>query len=236
MARMSSPVKGYVSSEYGTRAGTLHAGIDIATGGKPGPVHATFAGTVEKIVRGRKHGDRSRSNELAPYRTGNGLIIRNPDGERQLYGHVAVDAGIKVGATVQVGTRLGVTDLSGNTSGHHIHYEEWTKAGTPRNPRASFSAFGLTPGQAPVKASSSAPAPAARTTLKRGMSGEDVKNLQRALNRFKATPDKRWPGGDLLVDGQYGSYTEARIKDLQRRNGLYVDGIAGPKTRKFLGL
>jgi len=162
-ARMSSPAKGYVSSGYGPRGSSFHAGVDIATGGKPGSVYTTFAGTVEKVVRGRRHGDRSSTNMLAPGRTGNGLIVRNADGERQLYGHVDVFASIKVGDRVAVGELVGVTDLSGNTTGYHVHYEEWTRSGATRDPMVSFRAFGVTPGASPAAAYPVTPLPAAPT-------------------------------------------------------------------------
>lgn len=147
MPRMTSPVRGYVSQEY--KPGK-HLGMDIATGGKPGAVHATFAGVVERIVTGRKHGNRV-GDAYAPARTGNYVVVRNPDGERQLYNHTQALATLRVGQHVDVGTRLGTTDLSGNTTGHHCHYEEWRANGATRNPRASFNAFGVTPGSTPAK-------------------------------------------------------------------------------------
>lgn len=237
MVRMSSPVKGYVSQNYRAR---VHAGIDIATGGKSAPVHASFAGTIDRIVTGRPHGNRT-TDSYAPDRTGNYIAVRNPDGERQLYNHTAALPGLRRGQSVAVGQQIGVTDLSGNTTGHHLHYEEWTASGATRDPLVSFRAFNVTPGATPVKGS--APTPAVRTTLRRGMHGDDVADLQRALNKYKATPDRRWPNGDLRVDGDYGSYTQARVTDWQQRNhgGLYprtarVDGVAGPVTLRALDL
>ncbi len=79
-------------------------------------------------------------------------------------------------------------------------------------------------------------APKAPAVLKRGSKGARVKALQERLNAFKWTPDLRWPKGKIKVDGVYGAITEARVKDVQRRNGLVVDGIAGPVTLKFLGV
>lgn len=148
MLRMSSPVTGRVSQEFKPR---VHLGIDIATRGKPGPVYATFAGVVERIVKSRKPGNRA-TDSYAPDRTGNYIAVRNPDGERQLYNHTQALATLRVGDPVVVGQRLGTTDRSGNTTGHHLHYEEWTAAGYARDPRASFRAFGVTPGAKPTKA------------------------------------------------------------------------------------
>ena len=61
----------------------------------------------------------------------------------------------------------------------------------------------------------------AYSTISYGSSGSDVKKLQQALN------DK---GYSLQVDGQFGSKTQAAVKDYQKKNGLQVDGIVGEKT------
>lgn len=42
--------------------------------------------------------------------------------------------------------------------------------------------------------------------------------------------------GNLKVDNQDGPKTIAAVKEFQRRAGLSVDGIAGPATRRALGL
>lgn len=59
--------------------------------------------------------------------------------------------------------------------------------------------------------------------------GDDVKALQRVLNRW-------YPWLRLAEDGVYGPATEAGVRELQRRAGIGVDGIAGPQTRRVLGL
>ncbi|WEO73795.1 peptidoglycan-binding protein [Agrobacterium vitis] len=62
--------------------------------------------------------------------------------------------------------------------------------------------------------------------LVRGMSGDAVEWLQRALQAS---------GYYLLsIDGQFGAGTEAALKAFQRANGLTVDGIAGRDTRAAL--
>jgi putative chitinase len=62
--------------------------------------------------------------------------------------------------------------------------------------------------------------------LVRGMSGEVVERLQRALQAA---------GYYLLsIDSQFGSGTELAIKTFQRANGLTVDGIVGERTATAL--
>lgn len=66
-------------------------------------------------------------------------------------------------------------------------------------------------------------------TVKLWDSGSDVKDLQRVLNkwypRLKA----------LKVDGYYGPRTESRVKHLQNKAKIKVDGITGPVTWRTLG-
>jgi hypothetical protein len=64
-------------------------------------------------------------------------------------------------------------------------------------------------------------------TLRRGDEGEDVRILQRALNRA---------GFKLQEDGRYGRGTASAVRDFQAKSGLKRDGTAGPETlRKLLG-
>ena len=54
----------------------------------------------------------------------------------------------------------------------------------------------------------------------------DIKNLQTLLNK---------QGNKLSVDGIIGNATLSAIKNVQKKNGLKVDGIAGVNTIKILG-
>ena len=60
--------------------------------------------------------------------------------------------------------------------------------------------------------------------LKRGCTGEDVRELQKALIRlgFDCGPDG--------ADGEFGKSTEAAVKSFQTMAGLAVDGKFGPAT------
>jgi len=72
------------------------------------------------------------------------------------------------------------------------------------------------------------PAPTAETarTLKKGMSGEDVKKLQQALIDLGYLNDK--------ADGAFGSNTHSAVVMFQAVNGLSADGLAGVKTQDVL--
>jgi hypothetical protein len=58
--------------------------------------------------------------------------------------------------------------------------------------------------------------------LKKGMyNNPDVRTLQKELNNH---------GGDLKVDGDFGSLTEKAVKSFQKKMKIKVDGIVGPVT------
>jgi peptidoglycan hydrolase-like protein with peptidoglycan-binding domain len=65
-------------------------------------------------------------------------------------------------------------------------------------------------------------ASAASKSLKKGMRGKRVRQLQRALG--------------IPADGIFGKGTKRAVKRYQRRHGLFVDGIAGPQTLAALGV
>ena len=63
---------------------------------------------------------------------------------------------------------------------------------------------------------------------KYGSRGEEVRQIQTKL--------KRWGYYNGNIDGIYGSQTLEAVKYFQRKNGLTVDGIAGPATLKTMGI
>lgn len=65
-------------------------------------------------------------------------------------------------------------------------------------------------------------------TYQRGSSGGTVKEIQTKL--------KNWGYYSGAIDGVYGSRTEAAVRHFQEKNGLSVDGKAGPKTLAALGI
>lgn len=65
-------------------------------------------------------------------------------------------------------------------------------------------------------------------TLKQGSSGVEVAQLQARLQALGFNP------GEL--NGDFGAGTEAAVRAYQQSEGLLVDGAAGPRTKKALGL
>lgn len=63
---------------------------------------------------------------------------------------------------------------------------------------------------------------------KYGSRGNEVTQIQTKL--------KRWGYYKGNIDGIYGSQTLEAVKYFQRKNGLTVDGIAGPATLKAMGI
>ena len=63
----------------------------------------------------------------------------------------------------------------------------------------------------------SATSEAASRTLRRGMKGDDVARMQKALG--------------VAADGDFGPSTLSVVKKWQRANGLEPDGIVGPRTQ-----
>ena len=63
---------------------------------------------------------------------------------------------------------------------------------------------------------------------KYGSRGNEVIQIQTKL--------KRWGYYNGNIDGIYGSGTLAAVKWFQRKNGLTVDGIAGPATLRAMGI
>jgi murein DD-endopeptidase MepM/ murein hydrolase activator NlpD len=112
------PSKGTVTSEYGSRWGRLHAGIDIAapTGT---PIWAAKAGTV--VVAGSQGG------------YGNTVVVDHGGGMTTLYGHQSRIAA-RTGQQVSQGQLIGYVGNTGNSTGPHLHFET-RYGGSARNPR-----------------------------------------------------------------------------------------------------
>lgn len=233
---MANPAVGRVTSEYGWRGAIsasigrmLHAGIDIANAVGT-PVRAAFAGTVVGAGWGIVGG-----------RTGNGVLIQNPDGESQYYGHldtISVRKGDKVGLGEQIGT-MGAT---GNVTGPHLHFEVWDTHGRPMNPRIAFNSHKVTPGVHNLTAQSvgagvgsgakdktTAPVRVRKAYYTRRIDGEAGPFTIRALQLFLADRGMY----ERVIDGKLGTYTWAGLQEYLTVDRFYtrrVDGDPGQYT------
>lgn len=68
---------------------------------------------------------------------------------------------------------------------------------------------------------------AAEPTLRKGSTGSEVKKLQKNLNSLGITDAD---GNKLAVDGEFGTSTREAVKKFQKKYGLTIDGIYGPKS------
>lgn len=67
-----------------------------------------------------------------------------------------------------------------------------------------------------------------RATLERDSSGAEVERLQERLEERGFDPG--------TIDGKFGPATDAAVRAFQASEGLLVDGVAGPRTLRALGL
>ncbi|MCW3843039.1 M23 family metallopeptidase [Micromonospora yasonensis] len=103
------PMKGAeITSCYGQRWGTLHAGIDFAMPAGT-PIHAAAAGTVVKA------GDAGDGY-------GNSVFIDHHNGYLTHYAHQSRLI-VKVGQQVSVGQVIGYEGATGDATGPHLHFE-----------------------------------------------------------------------------------------------------------------
>lgn len=125
--RFSNPLAAYagVTDEFGVvralRGGRMHTGIDIGMRGYSGStIYAACDGVVNRT-------------EWLTYSYGYHVTIDCGDGWTTLYAHMGrID--VVLGQRVSQGTPLGITGLTGFTTGEHLHFEI-LRYGAPVNPR-----------------------------------------------------------------------------------------------------
>lgn len=115
-------------------------------------------------------------------------------------------AAVSVGQQVREGDFIGTMDTTGTAQGKHLHFEL-----TPGNWHASNS------GQVDPM-----PYIAARLSAAGPVATDATRALQTDLVML---------GYELVIDGIYGPATEGAVRDFQSKNGLEVDGDAGPLTQ-----
>ncbi|GAB3858285.1 hypothetical protein GCM10029963_57750 [Micromonospora andamanensis] len=99
---------GAITSCYGPRWGTLHAGIDFAMPAGT-PVRAAFRGTVTKA------GDAGDGYGIS-------VVIDHDNGYLTHYAHLST-ARVSVGEQVGTGQTIGLEGSTGDSTGPHLHFE-----------------------------------------------------------------------------------------------------------------
>ncbi|WP_456277670.1 murein hydrolase activator EnvC family protein [Bacillus sp. AK128] len=123
------PAAGPVTSNYGSRWGRLHAGVDIGKRGASVPVVAAAAGTVIRSYYSSSYG-----NVVFIAHSVNGQMWTT------IYAHLE-NREVSDGQEVQQGQRVGYMGNTGRSFGAHLHFElhkgPWTQSKSnsvnPRN-------------------------------------------------------------------------------------------------------
>ena len=121
------PVPGHsgITSYYGYRWGTLHAGIDISDGGIMGAaVCASKDGTVIVVNNSCTHNYGKSCSCGCGGGYGNYVVIAHDGTYSTLYGHLT-SACVSVGDSVSQGQVIGYAGSTGWSTGEHLHFEVW---------------------------------------------------------------------------------------------------------------
>ncbi|SFE43630.1 M23 family metallopeptidase [Blastococcus tunisiensis] len=113
------PTAGTVTYGYGSRWGTLHAGVDIA-GPRDTPVYAAADGTVVRAECTSAYCDRDGTLSLAGY--GNLVELDHGAGVTTRYAHLSAYTAT-AGQRVSAGGLIGFQGSTGNSTGVHLHFE-----------------------------------------------------------------------------------------------------------------
>ena len=121
------PALGRLTSLFGARWGVTHYGVDIANAIGT-PIYALTDGVV------------AESGPASGF--GMWVVVRHPDGERTVYGHVNRSY-VTVGQEVRAGERIADIGNRGFSTGPHLHLEVWAPDGTKLNPLAWLARHGI---------------------------------------------------------------------------------------------
>lgn len=121
------PVAGAISSNYGTRWGSMHSGVDFADQ-LGAPIHAVSGGNV--VEAGPASG------------FGQWVRVLHDDGTTGVYGHVN-DMYVQQGQRVDTGDVIATVGNRGQSSGPHLHLEIWDQGGNKMDPSPWMAAKGV---------------------------------------------------------------------------------------------
>lgn len=121
------PARGILTSGFGTRWGSLHAGLDIANAVGT-PIYAASDGEV--VASGPTPG------------YGMWVKIRASDGTVTLYGHIDT-AAVQEGDRVMAGDQIATMGNRGNSTGPHLHFEVHRNGSDKTDPMAWLQERGV---------------------------------------------------------------------------------------------
>ena len=234
---LTFPVDGvnrYADWFFASRGTGTHHAIDIMAA-KMTPVLAAQNGVIVRVNGSSYASYKGRCCTLA---------IRHDDGWESVYIHLNNDTpgtddgqgwgiapGIELGVRVRAGQVIGYVGDSGNAEGTspHLHFELYDEHDVAVNPydslrRAEGQAVPSSASCSPPEAGSLDALFARKEFLRRGDTGQAVRQLQRFLAAAGFSPGP--------ADGVLGPLTENSVKAFQRARGLSSDGVVGPQTQK----
>ena len=113
------PSAGILTSGFGPRWGSQHAGVDLA-GTRNSPVYAAAGGTVLTAACTSAYCDRDGNLDLAGY--GHLVELDHGAGVTTRYAHLSGYT-VTPGQQVSAGALLGFQGSTGNSTGVHLHFE-----------------------------------------------------------------------------------------------------------------
>jgi Peptidase family M23 len=208
----------------GSWSGGVHGGADFGSSGIGGAdVVAPWSGTVTSASWGSAYGTQ--------------VVIdfdQLPDGSPGLWGVLAhlKDKNVSAGQRVAAGQLIGHVNSSGNSTGHHLHFEvqraaAW-QSGNHVNPQPWINAGDSAP---PPSGDQWASGDVHQAKLVPGqMDSDSVRRLQRVLNEWSFVG-----GQELPITGNYLDQTQAEVAKFQEQIcGDPPDGAIGPKQTDLL--
>lgn len=117
------PVYYLITSDFGSRWGSFHYGMDIGDGGIRGAnVVASRGGTVIMSNNTCNHDYGKEESCGCGWGWGNYCVIDHGDGYQTIYAHMS-ECKVETGQTVSQGQCLGNVGSTGWSTGEHLHFE-----------------------------------------------------------------------------------------------------------------
>ena len=195
-----------ISSEYAEDRGYKHRGVDLA-GPAGTPIYAARDGVV------------TRAGSAQGF--GNWIVIQHDEnGQRvdSVYGHMtAASITVKPGDTVKAGQQIATIGSEGQSSGPHLHYEEWAGGRDGGQERKPVAVYG---GEAVVPSQPSSPANQVADTGTEDSSEQTTENCEGESSGGAG-------GGATCQDAQPGGDNAKIIWDHLISKGLTKEQAAG---------